>query len=123
MIEVNSIPLGELQEDQIRALDDRAMRTAIADAQVQTVGGEDLTPEETANCVMIMIMQRKSAVRNNPRASAAAKANADASVGSFDDFSSRNPHKFLSDTSEVYKPTIEPPDDFSSRADDTDGID
>ena len=86
MIEVNSIPLGELQEDQIRALDDRAMRTAIADAQVQTVGGEDLTPEETANCVMIMIMQRKSAVRNNPRASAAAKANADASVGSFSDF-------------------------------------
>jgi len=86
MIEVSGTPLGELTEDTIRSLDPIEMKGVINEAQAQTVGGTDLTPEETANCVMIMVLQRKSHVKGNPRASKAAKANIDLTPGSFEDF-------------------------------------
>ena len=68
--------LADLTETEIVGMDLIDLRHYITKAQQAVVKGEALSPHETANMMHIIVLSRRKAVTGNPRASKAAKENA-----------------------------------------------
>ncbi len=81
----NGKPIESITEGEI-ALMEPGERAAITDnAQRFVVSGGHITPEQCATLIRLLVYVRRRAVKDNPRATAAARAAATVTAATLDD--------------------------------------
>lgn len=78
-------PIGDLTENDITLMDPRERKDLIDAAQRHVSSGGKITVEQNASLVRLLIYTRRRDVKDNPRASAAARAAAEVKPASLDD--------------------------------------
>ena len=81
----NDKPIEELTEGEIAVMETKERVDIINTAQRYVASGGEITPEQGANLTRLLIYVRRRAVKDNPRASAAARKAVEVKPASLDD--------------------------------------
>ncbi len=81
----NEKPIADLTEAEITAMEPKERVEIVNTAQRFVAEGGKITPEQGANLTRLLIHIRRRAVKDNPRASAAARKAAEVAPATLDD--------------------------------------
>ncbi len=81
----NDKPIEDFTEGEIALMEPGERVEIITDAQRFVVAGGNITPEQSANLTRLLVYVRRRAVKNNPRATAAAREAAQVTAATLDD--------------------------------------
>ncbi len=81
----NDKPIEDYTEDEIALMEPSERTDIITTAQRYVVAGGEITPDQSANLTRLLVYVRRRAVKDNPRATAAARASAQVTAATLDD--------------------------------------
>ena len=91
----NDKPIEDFTEGEIAAMEPRERTDIITEAQRFVTAGNHLTPDQCANLTRLLVYVRRRAVKDNPRATAAAREAATVTAATLDDIGYRRPTRSL----------------------------
>ncbi len=81
----NDKPIEDFTEGEIASMEPGERGDIITNAQRFVVAGGNITPEQCANLTRLLVYVRRRAVKDNPRATAAAREAATITAATLDD--------------------------------------
>ncbi len=81
----NDKPIESFTEGEIALMEPRERTDIITTAQRYVTSGGKITPDQSANLTRLLVFVRRRAVKDNPRATAAAREAATVTAATLDD--------------------------------------